>query len=343
MLTSTQNNHIEYNTQHYKYNPKRTASMTARSNITFGGHYGAKKYCRDGISWLISETSFFRDWPTLQFIKQYVERKLQHKSKIRIVSCGCSTGEETVSLSMLLDHVKDRVQILGIDLNKKSIKKAQSRQFTLERNKPSKTPNDFRNILLHYYYSAYRDSFLVFNYNGRLTRIQQQQQNLFKDFFQILEGKNSETPTLSGRIIGFISKLFSNSKSNPNIESKTAELRKGKANNCVFKVGNVVDINSLTQGKKSDVILFKNTLFHIVTERNSISKARLMKKNAEELAEKVLSKLKENLNEDGIICFGEKEYLQIPDYSVIRKTMRNLGFCPLNDSKRNANIWQLKA
>jgi chemotaxis protein methyltransferase CheR len=86
----------------------------------------------------IGETSFFRNQPQLDALRQIVIPKiLEAKAKLpvrrlRIWSAGCSTGEEPYTLSMLLleeafGRLKDwTVEILATDLNERSLTHARN-------------------------------------------------------------------------------------------------------------------------------------------------------------------------------------------------------------------------
>ena len=65
-------------------------------------------------------TRFFRNQAHFDTLTNYVipelvnYKKSRGETTINVWSAGCSTGEEAVSLSMLLDNLRDKVQILGI-------------------------------------------------------------------------------------------------------------------------------------------------------------------------------------------------------------------------------------
>ena len=51
---------------------------------------------------------------------------------LNILSAGCSTGEEVYSFAMALDDLKQKPNIVGIDISKKAIEYANSGQFMLD-------------------------------------------------------------------------------------------------------------------------------------------------------------------------------------------------------------------
>ena len=79
------------------------------------------------------ETFFFRDSGQFRLLKEHILPTLIHHRKavrsLRILSAGCSTGEETYSLAILVDQLlPDRqnwdIEILGMDINFQSIQHA---------------------------------------------------------------------------------------------------------------------------------------------------------------------------------------------------------------------------
>jgi chemotaxis methyl-accepting protein methylase len=314
---------------------KKKYSYSNSNTVCFNGYIGKEKFEKVGIKYLNHETGLFRDFQTLKFIKQYIEKNLTHKEKINIVSGACATGEEAISLSIILNDLKDKVHILGIDLSENTIKQAQSRKFIFQRikNYPKWfNPDD--------YYMGLKDRFLVYGTNRELSKDEKFQKKLFEQFFDVpIEkvDKKRKIPQVLQKIIDTVAIIF-----RPNIvEEKTVKLKADKINNCTFKVGNIEDINTLTNGEKSDIILFKNAIYHLITEDIGENLLRVLQKNGEEIAENLILKLKNNLNKDGLICFGEDEDYQMSGYEIIPKIMKRLGFNPLNKTEEHeANVWR---
>ncbi len=111
---------------------------------TFADYYARLKFAphRDEerltfISYLTNnETYFFREEPQLQVFVEHVlqalmiEKKRKGVRRIRILSAGCSTGEEVYTLAMLLFEAglfvwEWEIQIIGIDIDHHAIATAQ--------------------------------------------------------------------------------------------------------------------------------------------------------------------------------------------------------------------------
>jgi chemotaxis protein methyltransferase CheR len=86
----------------------------------------------------IGETSFFRDWPVFELLREQVlpgliARRL-HIRKLRIWSAGCSTGQEAYSVAMLLcEHFPELAEwdmrIVGTDLSQEAVAVARTGRF----------------------------------------------------------------------------------------------------------------------------------------------------------------------------------------------------------------------
>ena len=86
-----------------------------------------------------NETYFFRELSQLGFLVERLKEKAagfrQGGGKLRILSCGCSSGEEAYTLSILLDEagVYDccrGIEIIGLDIDRKVVDKARLGEYT---------------------------------------------------------------------------------------------------------------------------------------------------------------------------------------------------------------------
>lgn len=305
-------------------------------SVSFRGRLGVEKCGKKGIETLIQETGLFRDWQTLLFVKKYIEENFAGKKLIKIISGGCATGEEAVSISILLNHLKDKVRILGIDLSEKAVNSAKSRKFKFQDAK------DAKYVSVEDVYSALKDRFLVFGADRELSADEKLQKELFDKFFDITDEKVSiRKLTWKQKIEEFLAKNFM-AKYRPALgEIKFVKLKEGKINNCTFKQGDIRDIQTLTEGEKSDVIFFKNAIYHLISEDTDGGIARITKDNGEQIAENLITKFRDNLNENGIVVFGEEEVFQTMDKDIVPRVMKKLGFEPLNKTEEHeANVWR---
>jgi chemotaxis protein methyltransferase CheR len=83
----------------------------------------------------INVTSMFRDPSFFQALRQKVVPLLRTYPFIRIWNAGCSTGEETFSLAILLreEGLYDRARIYATDINDQVIEQARAGVFPLEK------------------------------------------------------------------------------------------------------------------------------------------------------------------------------------------------------------------
>ncbi len=74
----------------------------------------------------VNETFFFRDMPQLKALKDQIIPQLQSNASVRILSAGCSSGEEAYTLSIILREYFPGFSfyILGIDISEQVVAKA---------------------------------------------------------------------------------------------------------------------------------------------------------------------------------------------------------------------------
>lgn len=108
----------------------------------------------------INETYFFREKDQLNVFKELVTELSKTKSKIRIWSAACSTGEEPYSLAFTLSDFIDKdveIEIVASDINKEVINTAENASY-------SKNSLSFRrasNIDLFNYFEEKDDTYVV--------------------------------------------------------------------------------------------------------------------------------------------------------------------------------------
>lgn len=87
----------------------------------------------------VGETHFFRDRAQFNLLENVILPRLMKNAgprrSLRILSAGCSTGEEPYSIAMLVDEVLRNhpgweISILGVDIDEEAIRKAQVGVYT---------------------------------------------------------------------------------------------------------------------------------------------------------------------------------------------------------------------
>jgi chemotaxis protein methyltransferase CheR len=82
---------------------------------------------------VVGETYFFRELPQLQLIvDELVAPRVRGGERVRIWSAACATGEEPLSLAMMLaerDLLNDRVDILATDVSARALARARAATF----------------------------------------------------------------------------------------------------------------------------------------------------------------------------------------------------------------------
>lgn len=81
---------------------------------------------------VVNETYFFREWAAIKtLVHSFIEPWCAAGLKPRIWSAACATGEEPLSLAMLLNDIGllDKVEIVATDISSRALAKAQSGVF----------------------------------------------------------------------------------------------------------------------------------------------------------------------------------------------------------------------
>lgn len=325
-----------YNISNYQNTKPLNVTNIQTNTTTFKGHANIERYAKNGIDYLKHETAFFRELQTDKFVKNYIENNLANKNNIKIVVGGCSTGEEAVTYSMLLDSMRDKVNILGFDLSKKSVEQAKKKIYLFQQ------PNEKDKELLESMgVAAYKDSYLVFDTTKPLTEEQKENKNLFNKFFEKSDkGIPEEKLSIMERFQKWlVSQIY---KEEPMaIEKKSYKLKEGKANNCEFIQGDIEDIRSIVGEQKADVILFRNAMYHLTTKEVGYDATRVPRKNTPTIVENICKKIKDSLSENGLLVFGKDESKQMIDEKTVPNIMTKLGFKALNKiDDKNVTVWQ---
>lgn len=315
-------------------NHKTNDNKRVSDTVCFTGHAQTEQIFQKGFKRLIHQTAFDREPQTKEFVCNYIREHFGGKDKIKIVSGGCSTGEEPLSYSMRLYNMRNKVDILGIDLGKDAIKKAQSGKYIFEvPTKKTKILDFFESINA----SPFTDVYLVEKESKGLTPSQKYFKRLFNEFFEPT-GEKIKAPFLER----FYDQTLRRSGIEPlELDRIVYKLKEGKGENCSFIRDDITNIDKIVNGEKVDVISFCNSLYHLTT-KDVTSGVRVPKKDSESIIESLMTKFKNCLNDGGIVVFGEDEGMQMMDFDTVPKVMKKLGFTPLNKTKEHsANVWRL--
>lgn len=78
---------------------------------------------------VVGETYFFREWPAIEaLVELFIAPWCAAGRRPRVWSAACSTGEEPLSLAMLLDSrgLLDRVELVATDISERALAKAKA-------------------------------------------------------------------------------------------------------------------------------------------------------------------------------------------------------------------------
>lgn len=93
---------------------------------------GEKELTELAEALVVNETYFFREWVAIQaLVNTFIEPWCESGKKLRIWSAACATGEEPLSLAMLLDsrNLLGQVEIVATDISARVLEKARQGRF----------------------------------------------------------------------------------------------------------------------------------------------------------------------------------------------------------------------
>lgn len=299
---------------------------------TFKGHVG-QEFVLDSfrVAHLKQETAFFRQLPGLKFIREYTAKRFQDRDTIRILDGACSTGEESWTLAMLFHGFPGKVKITGFDLGKKAVKQAKRGLYPISK-------MEIDNIFLAALYDAYKDSYLAFKPTAELSEQQIECQRLFNGFFENTQSPKENT-SLGQRIKRFLFGRYM-----PKVETKYYRLKPEKAGICDFVQGDITKLDNIAKDGEVDVLLFRNALYHLITEdvlSSPIQRLPKPREEAQPILEKVFGDIHRKLSKDGILVLGSNETWQTLDCGLTQEVLSKKGFKPIfKDDEEFACVWQ---
>jgi len=303
-----------------------------RPQISFNGRSNSEwvKIGKSAKKILIHETALFREPQTNEFVKKLIQETFSNNDTIKIVSAGCSSGEECMTYSMMFDDLPQKIEILGFDLSKHSIQEANSRIILMQKIIPQ--TEFFKKI-----FPQFEDAYLAFEQEKPLTPEQKKYKQLFNDFFELLNFPSKKIK-LKEKLQKWISKKLDPIQH----EDRYFMLKENKAQNCRFIQGDVMDIEKFTGEHNVNVLSIKNMLYHILSTNPECQTCRNLKPNAAEIFKDLIYKFKNILTDKGIIILGEQEDMQVTGFSeIVPKLLEKSGFRPRNQIDNHyANVWQ---
>lgn len=176
-----------------------------------------------------------------------------------------------------------------------------------------------------------------------MTPKQKEYKKLFEDFFEQSETPDVKKPRISlgQKINNYVLKRFLKIYAGK-LENKYFKLKDDKALNCDFVKGDILELNKIVKEKEADVILFRNALYHLVTDliNNNLHLPK-PKEEAASILEKVFKQIHKSLSRDGVFVLGANESYQTLDGGLTQEVLARSGFKPLFAEVEGFNsVWK---
>ena len=232
---------------------------------------GENNYC---------DTSFFRDYETLEAAAKILKRNFPHGTDI--LDFASSNGEEAVSLYAILNSgQKGKYKILCFDKSQNIIDIANKGVYTV-------------------YNGVSEDGFLL------MDELKDKRNRKLKAYFDKMM---EEVPAPSHKIndehfMNFISQMFEYE-----FKIKHYKIRDEYKDNFKFNVGDINDIEKLYPEKQAGAILFRNA-FYIPTHNLALNEFDVKVRtdiNKQEIIDNIVDKVYEKLQPGGLFIMGDNE------------------------------------
>ncbi len=315
-------------------------------NISFRSYTGITNHreSNNKMSEFRHQSHLMRDFETLMFAKNYVEKTFP--KGIHIADFGCSNGEEAYSLLTLLhDANKDKkYKVTGYDIIPKVVEDAKKGIFKLSGDTFElylKNELNFRAPSAEYQFAKnkFNDCFKEVPKNWNSF-------NIYHPRYKVKAKKiNPANEDINLTLNRLEYMLLPNG--NLNDSGKFYIPKKGMFDGVIdFKVGDILNLDKNTLPQNTGVVIFKNSLYHVIGSRTN-DYENIDTKPALEL----FKKINKALPEDGLFVLGtlshdhfftHRDFEKLNSFilkngkaikafnnSPIHKALREAGFKPI--------------
>ena len=290
---------------------------------SFKGNDSFEKTESNNIGAVIHETHFFREPKTDEFVQRYIRDNFKNEDNITIVSAACSTGEEAMSYSMMLDDIREKIEIIGFDIDEKSIEYTKEGIYKIKNKRQAS--NDW-NV------QPNQEGFLIDD-SSEISEYQKHAKEKFYQYFTAVGGKEIETAKvpLTLKVVDDIINLFRSKedKIHPQaVETQLFKANNGVFNNCSFRKGDILETSKMFNKESVNVFLFRNALYHLCCEGNQAY--RVMKPEADNTIKNISKQVYDTLKPNGLLVFGENELQQGINKGKLYDILTMQGFVPVD-------------
>lgn len=285
----------------------RVASIN-NNPILFKGYYGVttKVHSCNRADECVHESHVMRDIESLDFASNYIKKEMPEGTHIAVY--GCSGGEDVYSEAALLDDVNKskKYKLTGYDIAPNVIEDAKTGLFSVSRD------DDYERFLLDdsmelspaqirakeafkRCFEPIPDSWINFNikdssYTKKIKEVIKPEQNI----------------DLITKRLEYLHRPFDLKVSRLSKDGIKYIPKNGRFNGIIdFKVADIMNIDKELAQKKTGVVIFKNSLYHLLNSRGeNVDYDHINIKPAEELFKKIHSILPEK----GLFGLGTLEH-----------------------------------
>ena len=250
---------------------------------------------------LIHISKLFREPETDKFVQNYVLDNFSNDDKVKVVSGGCSEGEEAYCYYIMLEPIKDKLEVVGFDLSEQSIKKAKKGIYCLN----------------HTERAIYGDKCTI-----ELNPYEKKCREQFRKYFKASDiGLYEQYPY-------FLYNPYDVCLYEP----------KEKISKCTFFKGDVLNIDKMFDKNSVNLFLLRNMLYLAACNVQDTGLATSEREDARETINSIAKQLGDVVKPNGLVVFGEDEQDQKVNIEYITDAMTKNGFEPVFRYKNKADF-----
>lgn len=333
--------------------------------VNFKGSLSSEKSDISGVGTLNHQTAFFRELKTDEFVQNYILENFGKDKTINIVSGACSSGEEAKSYKMMLDILGDRLQILGFDISPEIVKQARNNEYELikkddnnlasedilltnniaglnryERKCRNKFDEYFMQTTPLHKVALYPNAKRELENLDKLVNNKEEYEKQKAQYDEQMKKLAEESPIFEDTMTFDDALELARYQLEEQVKAfKTVADYQAPDNafdNCHFCVGDITKLENIYEPDSVNVLLYRNALYHTLCIGDNM--VRIMGDDAEDTMDLIAKQMNKVVKTNGLVVFGEEEWIQGIDLGVIQEVMENNGFELLNEEEFD-NIW----
>jgi len=291
-----------------------------QNSLKFSGN---EHYEENGLT---KATAMFREAPYLEWVSDILGYLVSHSgvNNFSIADYGCSSGEEAYSLSMLLKDQGVKYELTGYDFAGPALHHAQQGKIGI--NNKAEFLRTHPNTLVN----TNSDPIAI-----ALSTIFRHQHAQFEDEFLNADSASKVRSEPQRKHYRLFHKYFKKQPNESSPDRTIYVLRPDQKLNCNFEAGDIRNILSTRGQNSTDVLLFRNALYHLITESRTTQdedgkvvakRYPLNTTQTKLILDNLFRQFNKVLKPGALLVLGPKEHRQHYQQGLVDQALKDAGF-----------------